>query len=216
VDQSEESLLTQLQDALCRAFRDAVAYSQAKHPGDRFYSYVLYTTPLFESATLTFNTEEALAQAAQANPHREELRWTPAEWAYDEAIEAYFNPADQILNELLRLPDAYKEERRDRRWQTFVKALQSLDSEDLFGTGEARDSVFVNIMWGDQDLIAHVESARQLNPRVTYLRYAAYALPGLFSKEKEIRHSRSMYREESLARIRRVITQVEQDLGKRS
>jgi hypothetical protein len=96
-----------------------------------------------------------------------------------------------------------------------MEVLRNLDARGVFGIGKARESVLVNTMWGDEDCVAHVESARELNPTSIYLRYAKYQLPMLRASEREIQRSRSMYKDQSLVSVRRAIAQVEADMGRR-
>jgi hypothetical protein len=212
MNETEHSLLIRLADALELAFRQAVAQAHRNHAGERFYAYILFTSPLLDYAAPSFNTEEGLAAITKDTDGREQLRWQPPEWKYNWEGQEFFEGVDEILGSLLKL-QRYTEQGWGLRWDAFVQAIKRLDKQGIFGMGQPRELVLVNIMWGDQDDVAHVESARDLNPMASYLRYASQELPTLYAKENEIEGSRSMYKEESLLRVRRTLKQVEADLG---
>jgi hypothetical protein len=211
MNEINQSLLARLADALEAALRQAVEQARRTHAGERFYAYILFTSPLLTYAALSFNTEEALATIAETEREREALRWQPPEWKYHWEGEEFFRPVDEILTLLLDR-QGYDELALKNRWTAFTQAIKNLDAQALFGTAAKRESVLVNIMWGDQDAVAHVESARELNPLSSYRRYARHQLPTLRAGAKEIEGSRSMYKVESLARIHRCIDRVEADL----
>lgn len=214
MNKSEEALFLQLRDVLLDAVRTSIARARREHGSEQLYAYILYTCPLLEYVVPSFNTEEALRRIAKNDQECERLRWSPQDWEYYLEGEELFARANDVLRALDQVQDVTEEAARERRWQVFLDALHALDSKGIFGTGKARESLLVNIMCGDQDIVAQIESARQLNPKTSYLEYAKHELPSLYSWEKEIKGSRSMYRDKSLERVRRAITQVEQDLGK--
>lgn len=212
MNDADERLSRELAEALHTALADAIADAHRKCPGEHFYAYVLYTLPLFDYAVLLFNTEERLTRIAGDSDERDELRWSPPDWEYTQDAEELFEPVNDILGSLVQL-QGHEEAQCGKRREVFIEVLKLLDSQGMFGTGASRESAVVNIMWGDQDVRAHVESARELNTRASYLQYAKHVLPSLFAGEKKIESSRSMYKDEALARIRSTIAQVESDLA---
>src|SRR5215831_12652128 len=79
-----EALETTMRDEL----RAAWATLRGRHPGERFYSFGLYTTDLAESLSVTASTEEGLSEVTQryvtqtgAAPgaQRLALRWSPCD-----------------------------------------------------------------------------------------------------------------------------------------
>jgi hypothetical protein len=168
--------------------------------------------PLFDYAVLLFNTEEGLTRIAGENNQRDELRWSPPDWDSAQHAEELFEGVNDILGSLVQV-QGHDEAQCGKRRKVFIEVLKLLDSQEMFGTGASRESAVVNIMWGDQDIRAHVESARELNPRAGYLEYARHVLPSLFAWAKEIEGSRSMYKDAALARIRSTIAQVQSDLA---
>lgn len=212
MDENEQKLHEQLAEALELAFRKAVVQARRVCMGERFYAFILYTSPLIEYAAPCFNTEEALAQIIKENESIDYWRWSPEEWKYNWQGQEFFESVNEILI-LLAQSQGYEAPERQRRRDTFIQVLKRLDSEGVFADAQDRDSVLVNIMWGDQDAVAHVESARELNPISSYLSYARCQLPILNGLKKEIEQSQSNSTEESLARVCRCIKQVESDLG---
>jgi len=210
----EQQLSSELAKALHTALENAVADARKKRMGEHFYAYILYTLPLFDYAVLLFNTEEGLARIAGNKDQQDELRWLPPEWECTQDAEELFELVNDILGSLAQLQGC-DEAARGKRRKVFIEVLKLLDSQGLFGTGASRELAVVNIMWGDQDVRTHVESARELNPNASYLEYARHVLPLLVASVKEIEGSRSMYKDEALARMRRTIMQVESDLATR-
>lgn len=207
----ENALLIQLAEALALGLRKAVAQARRDRVGDRFYAFILYTSSVLEYIALSFNTEEAFAQIVKTGEADDYLRWSPEEWEYNRDVQEFFKPVNEILVSLLQ-SQGYSDASYQSRWDTFMHVLKRLDGEGIFADAQNRDSVLVNILWGDQDAVVHVRSARELNPMSSYLRYAKYQLPILNSLAKEIEGSQSMYAKEALVRVCHCIEQVEADL----
>jgi hypothetical protein len=208
----EERLLRELAEALHSALANAVGDARGTHAGEHFYAYILYTLPLFDYAVLLFNTEEGLARIAHNKKQRDEIRWSPADWECARDAEKAFERVNELLG-LLVQRQRYEEAHWSKRREVFIDVLKLLDAQGVFGTGAARETAVVNIMWGDQDVRAHIESARELNPRTSYLEYARHELPSLHAWAKETEASPSMYNDDALAHIHRTIAQVESDLA---
>lgn len=212
MNDTEDRLLDELAEALQAALTDAIADARRECPGETFYAFVLYTLPRFDYAVLLFNTEERLARIA-VNPDRQkELRWSPPDWEHSEDAERPFARVNRILGRLQEL-QGHDEAQCHKRRRVLMDVLKLLDSRGMFGDSARRKRAVVNIMWGDQDLCAHVESARELNPRESYLEYARHVLPSLRARAREVNGSVSMNKSEILARIRRTIARVESDVS---
>lgn len=117
-----------------------------------------------------------------------------------------------MLEQLNTNRDYDDDEVTERLWQIFVDSLLVLDSQGLFGDGEARNTLTISVVWGDWDAVAYVRSARELNPVPSYLRFAQSQLKSLRYGLVEIERSRSPYREEAIARIQNTINMVTSDL----
>jgi hypothetical protein len=215
VNDREAVLLSELEHALLAAIRTSVAQIRGEMPGEQFYAFILYTCPLLQSASFSSNTEESLRRWRGNERDRAIARWSPPDWESHCHYDEDFMQVQAILGALDRIRDFDDPAHRARRWEVFKRVLRTLDAEGVFGTGHDREAALVNIMWGDQDAVAHMLSARELNPMLrSYLDYARSELPGLCRWEEEIRRSCSMYKEEALARIRQTIAQVETDLAR--
>jgi hypothetical protein len=92
--------------------------------------------------------------------------------------------------------------------------LLELDREKLFGEEETRNRLTVNIMWGDQDAIAHINSARQLNPTDSYLRFARSQLALLTDVRRQILEIESIHTEAALSEIDITIDRVIENIDR--
>ncbi|MEM7759249.1 MAG: DUF4303 domain-containing protein [Cyanobacteria bacterium P01_A01_bin.40] len=210
--ETEYTLLTRLGELLRNAIRQSWARAVAQHADEHIYAYVLYTEPLLGYAVPSFNSEEALARIAGDEDEREELRWSPPDWEYHLENKQLFDKVQSVLEELDVQRDYDDDTVWERRWRVFIDSLLDLDHDSLFGTGEVRNALTVNIMWGDQDLVSHVQSARELNPKESYLRFARAQLDWLHDWQAEIDGRRSAYKEEAITRIKGAIDMVIKDM----
>ena len=208
----EDTLLIRLGESLQDAIRQSWTRAVAHHSGEQIYAYILYTEPLLGYALPSFNSEESLARIADKDYAVEELRWSPPDWEYYLENEQLFGNVQSILEELDAQRDYDNDRIWQRRWRVFVESLLDLDRNELNGIGESRNAITVNIMWGDQDTVAHVQSARELNPMPSYLRFARTQLNWLHDWQTEIERSRSANKEQAVARIKAAIEMVTRDL----
>ncbi len=198
-----------LRVALVQAARACLADARKRHKGERLYSFVLFTEPLLGYVAPSLNTEESLARKG-----KEKLRWRPPDWEYHGEGREHFDTAQALLKRLRREGGISEEEQdrsREQRWSAFVGALKQLDEEGTFGTGEARDAILINIMWGDQDVPAFLESAEQLNPRVPFLAYARHVLPDLRANVAEMQ--RYPAAREATQRAATLLSRLERELS---
>ena len=176
--------LAALREALADAARASFNDLKLRHPGEHFYVFVLYTEPLLGYVGPSANTDEALARNGTKGH-----RWTPQSWDYHGEGLPHFVRAQALL-EAFEPRDGDSEDEQDRHWNVvwsaFVEALQVLDRQGVFASGEARDEILVNVMWGDQDVLIFLETAERLNPRDSFLAYARDMLPGLRSMTVEM------------------------------
>lgn len=211
MSESEHTLLVQLTDALTVAFRDAVLLAYRNHSKEHFYAFILFTSPSFDYAALAFNTEEALRQIGPTCDQSNALRWNPPDWKYNWEGDEFFSHVNTLIGSLQTVHDRGEYDWRKTR-TVFFNTLKCLDNEGLFATANDRAQVLINVMWGDQNILEHIPSAKVLNPTSSYIAYARHKLPSLYATEKEFERGRSMYKDEALAHIRRVIAEVEEDL----
>jgi hypothetical protein len=167
-----------LVDAMRADARAAWDYLRAKYPSESFYAFGFHTSDIGSYFGLFASGEEGLTQAAaqygvgtedsRLEKKRADLRWSIDDSPYCKEI-AGLNQRTEA--ELARRPDPdtldnvplAREIRA--RMNAAVAALKSLDSEGLFGVGEARCKITIFIE-REHDLVP--EYARKLNPPEVY------------------------------------------------
>jgi hypothetical protein len=185
-----------LERALLSATRTSFAKLRDDHPDHHFYCMALYTAGelgyMFPTAMSEEGLTEVVASYRQKPRYasrteaqlRDQLRWSPADSPHHEEVgdEETFAPVNARLNKLalvLRGIDT------TTSWDTFhafvarahdsvFNVLHRLDGEGCFGTGAAREQIFVSMMMGDQDRSV-LALGERLNPASTLERYRAQA-----------------------------------------
>ncbi len=156
---------------------------------EHLYAVALYTSgeSHFGYVLLSANTEEGLTRAAATYAERcdEEyageagrraLRWSAPDWAYhdvDPSLEALELPG--IDDRPPALDDALH--------AAFVEALARCDRAGLFGKGEARAGVTLNVVCGDLGEAFFVAGLEALNPSVVVERYKLAFTPERLRRE---------------------------------
>jgi hypothetical protein len=154
-----------------------------RHPGERFYSFGLYTTDLAEYLLVTASTEEGLSEVTQryatqngSDPvaQRAALRWSPADSPLHAEGEGLLAESDRLRR---AGPDPYDDtpaadEAISLLFDVAIQSLQQLDREGTFGEGGARDQLVLGIWKGDQSDDERVQFASLLNPRPVAERFA--------------------------------------------
>jgi hypothetical protein len=174
-----------LERLLLEASRAAFSEIQEQHTDETFYAFSLLHEPLWAYIIPPSNTEEGLIRRAQEyqldkknlgyaaksiEQLARELRWNPADWEYVNTGNEHF----KTVNEWLTRHDIYDRHRSQKVWGEMIlicqRVLSTLDHEGLFGTGERREHVTLNIMMYDQDssILRH---AKALNPQSVYERF---------------------------------------------
>lgn len=179
---------------LTQATRLAFQSLKQHYESEIIYAFALYTHGDFSYVTSTASSEEGLTKVAQKyiaegrhnnrslSEQRILLRWSPADSLLHEVGGEFFNDIDPLLEEANAIMDALYDEENDswdaveafaqRVESSFIMALQTLDSEGLFGTGEQRKAITVNLLMGDQSDESRVQHAQQLNPPEVWQRLA--------------------------------------------
>ncbi len=160
------------------------------------YSMALYTTDGLGYLSPTCSTFEGLEQVAiryQTNERYKNqsldqlktlLKWSYADSPYhllhedmmDESFKIMLE-FDEALSAAYDDEDEGSEEKGDQllriAFSTCVKVLRNLDEEGIFGRGEYRERIVLNIAMGDQSNESRIQFARLLNPPATAERFAA-------------------------------------------
>jgi hypothetical protein len=158
--------------------RAAWDYLRAKYPSERFYAFGFHTTDIASYFSLFACGEEGLKKVASAyaprgdesrlERKRADLRWSIPDSPYGKEMDGMDS---HIEAELARRPEPDTLDEiplaREIRTRTnaAVAALQSLDSQGLFGLGEARSQITIFIE-RDGDFVH--EWAKKLNPPDVY------------------------------------------------
>jgi hypothetical protein len=172
-----------LQTTMINELRAAWNRLRGAHPGERFYSFGLYTTDLADHLMVTASTEEGLSEATQryvtqngGEPavERAALRWNPADSPWHAEGEGLLPESDRLRREGLGLGDDTPEadEAISLVFDTAIQALQLLDREGAFGSGLERAQLVLGIWKGDQADEERIEFASLLNPRSVAERFA--------------------------------------------
>ncbi|MBN1287971.1 MAG: DUF4303 domain-containing protein [Anaerolineae bacterium] len=174
---------TTLRTAVRAASEKAFTQIRENHPDEEFYAFALNTDDSVLTAVECANSEEGFQRAVKRFAYTDPadlsyLRWNVPEWAY-ESIATEFSPAvHQALNGAER---SHIEESlgfvafRERVHQTMIEALQDLEANHFFGTGNVREKITVFVSISDSDLAERLEnvSAQKLNPVSVYERFLA-------------------------------------------
>ena len=191
VGQQRENSMTmdfaRLRAAVYNSAKRAFIEVHESHPSERFYAFALYTDDGVMGISPSANSEEGYqrmvgnyrAMFGETSPAElRYLRWATAEWAYEAAGQEHFHPVHSLLTAV----DRYGPEEEDgfvafksQVLTTMVEALQDLDADGLFGSGEEREKVTLFISISDSGVAEQVEdeSARKLNPESVYARFRA-------------------------------------------
>jgi len=165
-----------LETTMLAELRTAWATLRGRHPGERFYSFGLYTTDLADYLMVTASTEEGLSEVTEryvtrtgrdATAQRAALRWSPADSPLHAEGEALLAESDRLR---CAGPDPYDDtpeadEAISLLFDVAIRSLQQLDREGTFGEGLERAQLVLGIWKGDQSDDERVEFASLLNPR---------------------------------------------------
>jgi hypothetical protein len=180
----------ELRDLLYQAAKKTFGAVQDQKPTERFYAFGLYHEPLWGYIIATCNTEEGLTRRAEEykldkynlgyskqpiEELRRDLRWNPADWDYHDTGNEEFRPVNDWLLEhniySLYQDDWTAHDQMNTELIAICRGvLHKLDDEKVFGDGEAREDIVLNIMMGDQDR-SWIEHAKVLNPPSIYERW---------------------------------------------
>lgn len=177
---------------LFSAAKTAFLDIQRIHAGEHFYSFALYTCGELNYVAPTASTEEGLTRVAEQyickgynqgrdlTQEREDLRWSPCDSPLHLELEGETH--FEAVNELsMKFGELLHNIPIDDSWDEFetavgefidicIDVLKRLDAEGVFGTGENRNAVTLNVLMGDQSDDERLEYARRLNPPSVYER----------------------------------------------
>jgi hypothetical protein len=177
--------LQKLEDELYRQGLAGFRRIREAHPKDKFYCFAFYTNGEFTYAALTASTYEGLDKVAydykRKAPYkamsiedlRLDLKWSPDDSPLHGAAEDVLTALDPFMEgvtaELRRrsdLKDNWKsfDEFVAQVRSCFANALKRIDADEVFGCGEERKMVLVNLLMGDQSDEDRIGFAERVNP----------------------------------------------------
>lgn len=160
----------ELVDAIADATRKAAEELFGERKEESFYYFSLTTTGEALPPVVTAWSIEALDREVERiggdERARQELKWSYADSPYYAYGEKHFELVRTLFEDLGPLnfrSDASSASSFDFRIEAMVAAMKRLDAEGVFGTGEDRDAMFVNVEVFPPDA-SNVERALRLNP----------------------------------------------------
>lgn len=161
----------ELTDAIADATRRAVTNLFRQHP-EHFYYCSLITSGHAHPPVVTAWSREALeavaAKADDPEQAKDDLKWSYGESPYFCYGEIYFEDVARLFGERPQwTPEMTLEESAveyDVRLRAMERAMARLDQEGVFGTGDARIRIVVNVEVMPPDY-TNTERALRLNPK---------------------------------------------------
>lgn len=160
---------TELFDELLKVTRKSIQLLFKSYP-ETFYYVSLVIFGSGNSPSLTAWSYEALESIAlnskAPNEEREMLKWSWADSPYSIYGERQFQKIWSLFEEKFPSLDSEDapEDEFDQRLRIMENVMMTLDKEGLFGTGEARDKIFINAEYMPPEP-GKLERALRLNPK---------------------------------------------------
>ena len=154
-------------------------------PDDHYYCFAFFTSGEFGYMAATASTYEGLEDVANQYKqmefyrHREldqlkhQLKWSPVDSPLHTGYGGIIKPLqpfmDQISQELEDVPVVDNDWSKFDQYVTQVEsavenALRRIDADGIFGIGNERKSIIVNLLMGDQDDQSRIKFAKRVNP----------------------------------------------------
>jgi len=171
----EAKARAKLEDELFRYGLAGFRRIRAAHAKERFYSFAFYTNGEYNYVALTASTLEGLEAVAQAYKEKPsykamsiedlklDLKWSPCDSPLHGAAEDVLTAVDPLMQALATDGTSFD-------WYVFqvrlcfANALKRIDAEGVFGRGENRKKVVVNLLMGDQSDEDRINFAERVNP----------------------------------------------------
>lgn len=162
---TEHKLVAAIKDATKRAYEDLLRL----HPG-KYYYFSLITTGEAHSPVVAAWSEEALEEAVKGEDDKDDARWG-LKWSYADSPyycfgEEYFQEAEHLFSkrpDIRQLDGVERTRELSFRFGVMEEAVQALESEGLFGVGDSRNGIVVNVEVMPPDP-SNAERAIRLNP----------------------------------------------------
>jgi hypothetical protein len=177
--------LKKLEDELYRHGLAGFRRLRETHPKDEFYCFAFYTNGEMNYVGVTASTYQGLDKVAQEykkKPRymamaiedlRLDLKWSPCDSPLHDnadndltALDSLMQAVDAELSRRFDLKDDGKsfDEFVAQVRASFANALKRIDADGIFGSGEERKRVLVNLLMGDQSDEDRIGFAERVNP----------------------------------------------------
>lgn len=177
--------LTQLEEDLYRLGLAGFRRIREAHPKDNFYCFAFYTNGEFNYVALTASSYEGLDKVAQdykkkppymAMPIEDlrlDLKWSPCDSPLHGAAVDVLTALDPSMQAVAaELDRRFDLNDKDESFEDFVSqievcfanALKRIDKEGIYGRGDERKKVVINLLMGDQSDEVRIGFAGQVNP----------------------------------------------------
>jgi len=181
----QEADLIKLEDELYRHGVSGFRRIREAHPHDSFYCFAFYTNGEYSYVALTASTFEgldAVAKKYKSMPRyaamsledlRLDLKWSPDDSPLHGAAEDVLTVIDPLMQEVgaeldrrFDLEDDWKSFREfdAEVRRCFANALKRIEEDGIFGRGEERKQLVVNLLMGDQSDEDRIGFAERVNP----------------------------------------------------
>ena len=173
---SEAELAKAIEDAA----RKAILQLFELHPGHYYYCSLITTGEAHPPNLAAWSVEalqEMVQNAKDADEALRDFKWSYADSPYFCFGDEYFEPVRLLFKSRPAM-----DENNDQQWgeeysvrlRAMEEAMATLDQEGIFGRGETRDSIVINVEVGSGDY-TNTERARRLNPPKALVSWLAEA-----------------------------------------
>lgn len=156
----------ELKDAIYKASKKAFSELFTVYP-ENYYYCALITTGEAHPPFISAWSKEALTKTANTEEKRKALKWSYADSPYCCYGEEYFSEVKELFYKRpemsLELNDEEWNEEYNIRLNAMEAAIAVLDAESLFGKGEERNLIVINVEVMPPDS-TNTERAKRLNP----------------------------------------------------
>lgn len=157
---------TELKDAIYEASKKAISELFSKNPG-KFYYCALITTGEAHPPFISAWSIEALEKASNTQEERKALKWSYADSPYCCSGEENFTKVKELFSSRPEMTYDLSEKEWAAEYNLRLNAMEAaiakLDAEGLFGSGEERNNIVINIEVIPPDS-TNTERAKRLNP----------------------------------------------------
>lgn len=158
-------------NSLVNEIKIAITYSVKElfdnHPNEDFYYISLITSGEAHSPILSAWSYQELYKLSENDKEREQLiKWSYADSPYTMYKNDYFHNVEQIFEsrDVEGINEKVLNDEFDFRINAMVTAMQQADTDGVFGSGESRLNLLINVevMPADE---TNVIRAKKLNPK---------------------------------------------------